>query len=319
MRLAVGPLSPLYEELLAGGANLSEQGTFPLKVTGQLRAGRFELPGDVSSQYVSGLLMAAPMLQGSTTIRVANPVQSRPYIDLTIDAMREFGVEVTESSEEDASGRTFTLFSVDESARYRTPGLASVEGDWSNAAFWLAAGAMGTDIVSVSGLNLASAQGDRAILAALSLFGAKVGRSGNMASVHTDTLHATEIDVRDFPDLVPPLAAVAATATGTTRLTHAERLRLKESDRLESVSACIRSVGGSASVDEDTLVVEGCPTLSGGHVDAHNDHRIAMQAAILATRCSGPVTIHGAQCVAKSYPTFFDDYVKLGGVVTESE
>ena len=318
-RLASRPLSPLYEELIAGGADLSEQGVFPLHAAGHLRAGRFELPGNISSQYVSGLLMAAPMMQGTTSIRVADPVESRPYIDLTIDAMREFAVDVEETHEKDEDGSTYTVFSVDSSERYRTPGIASVEGDWSNSAFWLAAGAIGKESISVSGLNLRSAQGDRSILAALSLFGAKVSRSADTATVHTDTLHAAEIDVRDFPDLVPPLAAVACLAQGTTRLTHAERLRLKESDRLESVSACISSLGGKSYVDGDDLVVEGTSSLAGGIVDAHNDHRIAMQAAILASRCTSPITILGAQCTSKSYPTFFDDYAKLGGVVCEKE
>lgn len=313
-RLAERPLSPLYEEMVAAGCDLSEQGSFPLRVSGRLRAGQFELPGDVSSQYVTGLLLAAPLMGGEALVRVAEPLQSRPYVDITVRAMRAFGVEVEEAREE-GEGGAHVVFRVAEGARYASPGAVAVEGDWSNAAFWLAAGALGEAPVAVTGLDLSSPQGDRAILAALAMLGARASRQGDRAAVSRDRLHGAEIDVRDFPDLVPPIAAVAALAEGTTRLTHAERLRLKESDRLESVSACIRALGGRARVEGDDLVVEGVEHLAGGEVDAMNDHRICMEAAVLATRCEGPVTIRGAECVGKSYPGFFEDYARLGGRV----
>ena len=314
-RLAERPLSPLYEELVAGGAELSEPGRFPLSCAGRLRPGRFELPGNVSSQYVSGLLMAAPLLGAPTEVLVGEPVESRPYIALTMSALATFGVQVAESHEV-VSGRPCTSYVISPATPFVSPGEASVEGDWSNAAFWLAAGALCGESggVSVEGLDLASRQGDRAILAALARLGARVSRCGDAARVEGGGLAGCEMDVSDIPDLVPPLAAVAACAWGTTRLTGAGRLRLKESDRIESVCAGLSALGADIHSEGDDIVVVGKPDLTGGEVDAANDHRIAMMAAVAATRCSSAVTIHGAECVEKSYPRFFDDYRSLGGV-----
>ena len=312
-RLAVRPLSPLYEELLAGGADVSEPGSFPLRVRGRLRPGRFELPGNVSSQYVSGLLLAAPLLGGPSEIRVTEPIESRPYIDLTIRALASFGVEVMETHEE-VEGTPRTCFVVSPATPYRSPGEVEVEGDWSNAAFWLAAGALAGE-VGVSGLDLMSRQGDRAIMAALAKLGARVERRRDLCVTTPGTPTGADMDVSDFPDLVPPLAAVAALAPGTTRLTGCGRLRLKESDRVETVCRGLAALGADITSEGDDIVICGVEALGSGVVDAANDHRIAMMAAIAATRATGPVTILGAECTEKSYPSFFDDYRALGGVV----
>lgn len=314
-RLPERPLSPLYEELVAHGARLSPQGAFPLSVGGRLEAGRFSLPGDVSSQFVTGLLLAAPLLRAPVEVVVGEPVESRPYIDITVSALRAFGVEVSEGRARTPGGRQARSYVVCAPGGYATPGSVRVGGDWSNAAFWLAAGAIGEGGVAVRGLDLASAQGDRQVLAALALLGARVLRRADGAACDRDLLRGRELDVSSCPDLVPPLAAVAAVAEGTTRIRGAARLRIKESDRLETVSAAIRAVGGRAETTSDGLVIEGAPELAGGTVDAANDHRIAMMAAVLASRCSGPVTILGAECVAKSYPAFFEDLAALGGIV----
>ena len=314
-RLAQRPLSPLYEELIAGGCDLTDQGRFPLKVTGRLRPGRFELPGNVSSQYISGLLLAAPLLDGPTEVCVAEPIESRPYVNLTTSALRTFGVIVEEVRDVTEKGDRVTRFLVSPTTPYRSCGQVTVEGDWSNAGFWLAAGALGAG-VSVTGLDLASRQGDRSMLAALAKLGARVERSGDTASVSSGAPNACEMNVSDFPDLVPPLAAVAALAPGTTRLTGCGRLRLKESDRIETVCSGLAALGAGISSEGDDIVINGREALDGGVVDAANDHRIAMMAAIAATRCSSPVTIRGAECVQKSYPAFFEDYEKLGGIVT---
>ena len=313
-RLAQRPLSPLYEELIAAGADISEQGRFPLTVRGPIRAGRFELPGDVSSQYVSGLLMAAPLLDGKTQVVVSEPFQSRSYVDLTIDALAAFGVRVGVGTLHE-EGREATVFSVCGTGGTHSPGEVTVEGDWSNAAFWLAAGAVSEDGVCVTGLNMSSSQGDRAILGALARFGARVSRQGDSATVQPDALSGCEIDVQDCPDLVPPIATVAALAKGTTTITGAERLRLKESDRLETVSAALNAMGGDVTVVDDGLVINGSGSLAGGEVDAANDHRIAMMSAVAATRATSPVAIVGAECVDKSYPAFFEDFSALGGEV----
>lgn len=309
-RLAQRPLSPLYEQLVAHGAELSPQGTMPLDVSGTICGGTFLLPGNVSSQYVSGLLMAAPLVDGPVRVLVKEPMESAPYVTLTIRALASFGVAV-EQSRISIDGNPHLCYDVARSPLV-SPGAIPVEGDWSNAAFWLAAGALSATGVEVTGLDSNSAQGDRAVLAALALFGARVSRTRGTAAAIRDSLHGIRLGVADIPDLVPPLAAVAATASGTTRLTNAGRLRLKESDRLQTVSAAITALGGTAHLEGDDLVIVGAE-LSGGTIDAANDHRIAMMGAVMACSADGPVTILGADCVAKSYPTFWDDYVKLGG------
>ncbi len=316
-RLAQRPLSPLYERLEEHGAALSPQGTFPLTVAGKISAGRYELPGDVSSQYISGLLLAAPLMEGPLEVSVADPVESRPYVNLTINALATFGVRVDVLHEE-KDGASRTVFSVPD-ATLASPGSTTVEGDWSNAAFWLCAGATSAEGVTVGDLDLASAQGDRVILAALSSYGVRIARRGTAARATRQEVRPTTMDVSDFPDLVPPLAAVAAAAKGETRLCNAGRLRLKESDRLKTVSEAIRCMGGDCAVEGDDLVVRGIGHLGEGEVDSANDHRIAMMSAIAATNATGPVTIHGAECVRKSYPGFWEDFAALGGNVILSE
>lgn len=315
-RLSQRPLSPLFEELIAGGCSISDQGTFPLVVSGQLRAGRFILPGNVSSQFTSGLLMAAPLLGAPVEVSVSEPVESRPYIELTKSALATFGVTVLESHEI-LDGVGHTSYIVSGATPYRSPDSCTVEGDWSNAAFWLCAGALaerGTR-TCVSGLDLASVQGDRAVLAALAMFGARVIRQGSTASVQADDLHGCVIDASDIPDLVPPLSAVAALSKGTTRLKGCGRLRLKESDRLEAIATTLSALGSIVETDGDDLVITGVDSLTGGRVASANDHRIAMMAAIAATRATEPVTISGSEAVRKSYPTFFDDFARLNGNV----
>lgn len=317
-RLAERPLAPLDEQLREHGVTLSWDGAFPLHVSGKLAGGTFHLPGNVSSQYVSGLLLAAPLLDDDVEILVSEPVQSRAYIDLTVSALATFGVTVSESRIKDDAG-SYRRYGVDATARFVSPGACAVEGDWSNAAFWLSAGSLGSEPLSVTGLDSQSRQGDRAIMAALSLLGARMGRSRGIVAASRDSLHGATLDVSGIPDLVPPLAAVAAYADGTTRLTNAGRLRLKESDRLVTVRDALLALGGDARIEGDDLVIEGSERLAGGTVDSAGDHRIAMLAAICAAYAQGPTTILGAQCVAKSYPSFFDDFRSLGGRVTEQE
>lgn len=317
-RLVKRPLSPLYEELAAHGAVLSPQGRFPLSVSGKLVPGTFTLPGNVSSQYVSGLLMAAPVLGGGVEVLVSEPVESLPYVTLTCASLRRFSVEVETDRVDVDKGRAMR-FVVPDGTSYATPGTLCAGGDWSNAAFWLCAGALSREGITVSGLDLASNQGDRAVLGALSLLGARVSRAHDSVTVRPDHLRGCTIDVTSCPDLVPPLAMVAARAEGTTHIVGAERLRLKESDRLETISAALNALGGRVSVTSAGLDVEGVPSLAGGIVDAANDHRIAMMSSVVATVAEGLTTIVGAECVSKSYPTFFEDLAHLGGFVSEEE
>ena len=255
-------------------------------------------------------------LPGGVRVRVSEPFESRAYVTITTDALHAFGVGVRVTREEE-DGASFEVFEVAPQA-VRTPGTVAVEGDWSNSAFWLAAGAIAGP-VSVTGLDAKSSQGDRAIVAAASLLGARARTEGGCATSERAALRGRTVSVAEIPDLVPPIAAMAAYAQGETRITDAARLRLKESDRLETVRAAIACMGGDATVEGDDLLVRGTGSLPGGVVDAANDHRIAMMAAVCAAHAQGPTTIRGAECVAKSYPTFFDDFRSLGGVVRESE
>lgn len=316
-RLPERPLSPLYEELVAHGTLLGPQGNMPLAVCGKLESGRYAIAGNVSSQYVSGLLLAAPLMDGGCEVLVTEPIESLPYIDITVAALAQFGVEVARERFDDGERRGL-LFRVPSSSRLHTPGQVRVGGDWSNAAFWLAAGALSKDGVTVEGVDLRSTQGDRAILAALAMLGARVERGASSVTVRPDALRGCKLDVRSCPDLVPPLAAVAACAQGTTTICGAERLRIKESDRLQTVSEAVRALGGRVDQTTDGLVIEGVAELSGGVANAANDHRIAMMSAVLATRAQGPSVIRGAQCVAKSYPAFFEDFRELGGTCAET-
>ncbi|WP_321972684.1 3-phosphoshikimate 1-carboxyvinyltransferase [Paratractidigestivibacter sp.] len=315
-RLPERPLSPLYEVLIEHGAELGSQGTVPMPVGGKVSAGRFEIAGNVSSQYVSGLLMAAPLMDGPVEVFVTEPVESLPYIDITCAALAQFGVEVSREkyTQDSVSG---LLFRIPAGARYRTPGSVRVGGDWSNAAFWLAAGALFEGGITVEGVDMRSTQGDRAILGALALLGARVERGARSVTVRPDRLKGCRLDVSSCPDLVPPLAAMAACAQGQTTIVGAARLRIKESDRLQTVKDAVNALGGHVEQTNDGLVIDGVDTLTGGEVDAANDHRIAMMAAILAARAQAPTTIRGAQCVAKSYPAFFEDLRALGGSCQE--
>jgi 3-phosphoshikimate 1-carboxyvinyltransferase len=311
-RLGERPLEPLASQLREHGVSLDSD-FVPVACEGRLKPGAFRLKGNVSSQFATGLLMAATCLHATTSIWIEEPVESWPYIEITAKVMQRFGakVHVAHVSEK---GVAYTKLSVDGTRDLVSPGRIEVEGDWSNAAFWLAADAMGSD-VRVSNLDNASAQGDRAILGALALLGAHVVRDRDTVEVLPADMHGRTIDVSNMPDLTPPIAAVAATIPGTTRVTGAARLRIKESDRIESIRAGLSALGAHIVVEGDDLMITGVSCLTGGTVDAQNDHRIAMMAAVAATRAAGTVTIRGAECVSKSYPEFFSDYARLGGVV----
>ncbi|MDO5107032.1 MAG: 3-phosphoshikimate 1-carboxyvinyltransferase [Coriobacteriaceae bacterium] len=309
-RLSERPLGPLVAALRAQGVAIDTDGTLPLTVSAGLASGIFELPGNISSQYITGILLAAPLLDGACEIRVSEPIESRPYIALTLDVLHAFGVDA-QIVLDDAR----TSYLIPAKAAYRSPGTFTVGGDWSNAAFWLAAGALSDVGVEVAGLSPITKQADRAVIGALALFGAQVARSGHATAVRRDTLRGARIDVSSCPDLVPAIAPLAAIAEGRSEIVGAGRLRLKESDRLASIADVLGSLGAHISIEDDALIFEGVDHLHGGTVDAHNDHRIAMMAAIAATCADSPVLIRGAQCTAKSYPGFFDDLAALGGIV----
>lgn len=302
-RLSERPLGGLAAALKKQGMAFSGE-RLPFSVSGKLRPGEYLLPGDVSSQYVTGLLLALPLLPGASTIRLTGPLESAGYVEMTLAALRRFGIAVHVSN-----GR----YHIPGGQRYLSPQKVSVEGDWSNASFFLAAGALGGP-VAVDGLALSSPQGDKAVAPLLVRFGALAEVSGSRVTVSGGTLRGCEIDLRQIPDLLPVLAVVAASAGGTTTFYGAARLRYKESDRLASTAALINALGGNAYVHPEGLVVRG-GKIAGGVVRSFNDHRIVMAAAVAAIRAAKAVTIVDAGAVAKSYPAFFDHYLKLGGRV----
>ena len=255
-----------------------------------LDPGEYRLPGNVSSQFITGLLFVLPLLEGDSSLILTTPLESRGYVDLTLDVLTQFGIQV----EERENG-----FHVPGNQSYVSREF-TVEADWSQAAFWYAANFAGGQ-VQLQGLNMDSKQGDREI--ALDYW--KLARPGDV-----------ELDVSQCPDLLPPLAAMAAVRVGKTVFSHAARLRMKESDRLSTVAKALSALGGRAEEGPDSLTVWGMEQLpGGGTVDCANDHRIAMMAAVCAAYARKPTELLGAECVRKSYPEFWDHCVQLGGEV----
>ena len=303
-RLPDRPIGELLTVLQAHGVAFSAE-RLPFQTTGKLTGGRFSLPGNVSSQYLTGLLLATPLLEEDSTIFLTTRLESAVYVDITLHALKRFGVQV----EAQDGG-----YAVCGGQAIQSPGELRVDGDWSNAAFFLAAGALGNP-VTMTGLHLDSPQGDKAILDALKRFGAHVEVAEDRIIVSPAPLSGCTIDVGETPDLLPILAVLGACASGETRLINAARLRFKESDRLSSVFAMLRALGGRVEELPDALVITG-GQLAGGTVDSCRDHRIAMSAAVASIRCANEVTVLGADAVKKSYPGFFEDWTTLGGVAT---
>ena len=310
--LSKRPLSPLLEELNAHGADITFSGSFPLIVSGELSSGRYTLPGNVSSQFISGLLMALPLLSGDSEIHITGTRESVSYIGLTLAMQRTFGICITETD--------YGYF-VPGNQCYTSPGTLTIEADWSSAAFWLAAGAIGTTAPVLTGLSLDSAQGDRAVLQILENFGANILRTDTGITIQKPTvLHGTVVDASDVPDLIPVLAVVAAHAEGKTKFINAGRLRIKESDRIVSTEELLQRLGVRTESTQDTLTVYGItdssPDTSNDTpitVRSFNDHRIAMSAAVAATVSERPVLLSQAESVSKSYPPFYEHYKSLGG------
>lgn len=301
-RLPGRPLGELLATLREHGATCSAD-ALPLRISGPLLPGDFTLPGNVSSQYISGLMFVLPLLAADSRVLLTTPLESAPYVELTREALETFGIRLPEIPDG---------WLIPGRQSYQSPGELQVEGDWSNAAVFLAAGAIGTKPVTVRGLRFDSRQGDRRILELLQNFGATVIRSAEAITVAPAPLHGQEIDLREIPDLLPVLAIVAAVASGETRFIQAGRLRLKESDRLASVASLLRALGGDVDEWPDALTVRG-GRLRGGETDDARDHRLVMAAALASLRARDPILIRGFQAVNKSYPAFLSDITQLGG------
>lgn len=303
-RLPARPIHPLTEQLVSHGAKISS--SFPLECKGKLTGGHFKIAGNISSQFISGLLLAAPLLNENCTIFLTTKTESKPYIDMTISVMKAYGVSV----EEKENG-----YFIKGGQHYTSPSKFEVEGDWSNATFWLASGALSGSGIACKNLSKNSLQGDKTVTDILTSYGANIKQTENNVSVSPAPLNGIEINAADIPDLVPVLAAVACGAQGKTRIYNAARLRLKESDRLKAVTDVLKKLGADITQTDDGLIINGAGSLYGGRADATGDHRIAMSLATAAIICENEVIIDNAEAVNKSYPAFFEHYKMLGGKV----
>lgn len=291
-RLMERPQKPYFDLFDEKGIFYEQKGGV-LTVRGRLKPGVYKLPGNVSSQFITGLLYALPLLDADSEIVLTTPLESQGYVDMTLEVLEQFGITVR---------REEKRFVVPGMQQYRSRDM-SMEADWSQAAFWYAAAALGSE-VDIQGMNALSAQGDMVVVPHY----LKLTAPGDV-----------ELDVSQCPDLVPALAAMAAVRQGTTDIVNAARLRIKESDRLAAVTQVLDQMGADVTEQAEGLTIVGRDSLAGGvSVDSHNDHRIAMMAAVAATRCERSVTVLDAQCVAKSYPNFWEDYEALGGRIVRS-
>lgn len=305
-RLVSRPLQAYYDIFDSQQLGYStENGQLPLTVNGRLQLGHYQLPGDVSSQYVSGLLFALPLLEGDSVLEITSPLESASYVNLTLSCLAKYGIKIENEGHR--------LYKIPGRQKYQ-PQNSNVEGDWSQAAFWLVAGALGKQ-VSSTGLDADSLQGDRAVLKIMQRMGAKLTQEQDAVTAEQSTTAGCVIDAADCPDIIPVLTVLAAVSAGTTKIINAARLRIKECDRLAAMTSELNKLGAKITELPDGLIIEGCAQgLRGGaQVDAWNDHRIAMSLAVAAAACNEPFTLTGAASVAKSYPEFWQDYLQAGG------
>ncbi len=323
-RLPERPISPLRESMEKHGcvfssphvgaehADTSDRTEEICEIHGRLKPGKYSIAGDISSQFITGLLFALPLLDGDSTLSLTTKLESSGYVDLTLKVLADFGIEVKTSLSEEG----FIIYEIPGRQKYHEPEKLIIEGDWSNAACWLACGALGGD-VTCKNLDMASPQMDRTIVDILKKMGASVTIEKDSLSVSSTAKKALEpadVSAAHIPDLVPVLSSVMAAAAGESRITDAHRLRIKESDRLSSVCETLRLLGADISVRGSRLEINGKSTLKGGIISSHNDHRIVMAATVASCVCSAPVIITGAEAVNKSYPGFFEDFISLGGI-----
>lgn len=295
-KLPQRPITPFVEEFPKHGISFEFEKSdcsLPCSVLGKLTSGRFEIDGGISSQFITGLMFALPLLQNDSEIILKSHLESKPYIDITMGVLKDFGCEIVETN---------TGYFIKGGQKLK-PFSGDVEGDYSQSAFFYVANALGSDL-KINGLKPKSFQGDKAI----------VEICGSFISSNQKPF---QIDCSDIPDLVPILSVLACFCKGKSRIENVARLRIKECDRLNAMEDCLNKIGAKVTGGADFLEIDGVDQLKGGEVDAYNDHRIAMAMSVAATMCNEPLVIHGAECVRKSFPDFFDVYKSLGGEVEE--
>ena len=300
-RLPQRPLGEYIELLPKHGVQIQSSGSLPLHISGKLQSGDFHIRGDISSQYITGLMLALPLLDGDSNIILTTPLKSKPYVDMTVNVLADYGVEIKETD----SG-----YFVKGNQHYCVRDY-TVEGDWSHAAFFMSAAAIGGRI-TLKGLDMHSAQGDKAVCDVMRLFGAEVAADENGVTCAHRELRGIDIDCDDIPDMVPAIAVTAAFAKGKTVIRGAQRLRFKESDRIEAIVSNLKKMDVGVTETADGMIIEPA-RVSGAALKGYNDHRIVMAFSVAASFANGGTTIDDAQSVNKTYPSFFDDFKQLGG------
>ena len=292
-KLPERPITPYLREFNNKGIKFTYENTMPFSIEGKLLAGEYILEGDISSQFITGLLFALPLCNEDSIIKLSSTLQSKPYVDMTIDCLKKFGIKVLEIE---------NAYLIKGNQKYK-PYSAKVEGDYSQAAFFYVANALGSNI-EIKNLFSQSVQGDKKILEILNNIG---------YTININNLKSFSVDVGDIPDLVPILAVLGCFGNDVSEITNASRLRIKESDRLTAIATSLNAIGGDISIDEDRLLIKPIKQFSGGIVDSFNDHRIVMALSIASIKSTAPIIIKNANAVEKSYPEFFSDFNKLGG------
>lgn len=299
------PNKPLLDALSQLGVQTqSKDGFPPITIKGKLKGGSAVIRGDVSSQFISSIILAAPYAEKPVDLRVTKKLESKPYVEMTLEAMRKSGVKAQ---------HTETLDSIHVLNGKYSPSRIRIEGDWSSASYLLAAGVLAGK-VHVDNIDVSSSQADKEILGILEEMGAYIKFTGKRITTEKSDLAAIEADLRDSPDLFPMVACLCSVADGTSVLTGLGRLRIKESDRLAAVREGLRGMGVEVSSSEESITIKG-GTLKGAEIDPHNDHRIAMSFAVLAQTAVGETKIMNPECVSKSYPGFWDDLKRIGAEI----
>lgn len=307
-RLVDRPLHPYYEIFQEQNIRYKTRDKgLPLEIQGNLKAGEFQIRGDISSQFISGLLFTLPLLEGDSKIKIKGPLESKGYVDLTIDILDKFGIEI--------KNKDYKEFNIRGCQKYRACDYR-VEGDFSQAAFWLVGGVLGKEI-RLNDLKLDSIQGDKAIVDIIKDMGGDLSLGDSTIVSKKSKTHGISIDGSQCPDIVPVLTVLAALSQGQTNIVNIGRLRIKESDRIRAISTELNKLGGDVKEVGDSLLIRGKKSLRGGRVESWNDHRIAMSLAIASIACKEDVLIGGADSINKSYPNFWKDFKSLGGHIDE--
>jgi len=307
------PIAPLLQSLKQLGTESHLQlreGSSLVRIRGGgIRGGKTSIRGDISSQFISGLLFACPKAREDTEIAVTTPLESKSYVQMTIEVLTKHGIKISASND-------FTQLKISSNQNYN-PCSHTVPGDFSSTAFLIAAAAVTSSKVKVKNLDSHTIQGDKAILNILEKMGSKVRADNKSIEVEGEQLKAVDVDAKDIPDLVPVCAVLACYSKGTSKIYNAKRLRYKESDRLSSLHAELKKMGAEIMIKEDSLIIRGPCAMQGATINPHNDHRIAMACAVAALKATGETKIQNSECVNKSYPRFFDDLRSLGANVVE--